>query len=192
MTINPEDEYSTINPEIVDPIVVQLTEIEMLKKELSECKNKYLMALADSENARKRIQKEKQEMIQYAIQNIIVEFLNPIDHFENALKYTQQMPPEVKNWATGFMMILTQFKDVLTNNGVIPFNSIGAPFDHNRHEAIETVVTTDFPPGVVIEESLRGYIMGDKNVLRHARVKVSKAPPEEPELLDETIATEII
>ena len=176
MTTKPEEEGAASNPEKIEPTAPQPTELELLRQELAECKDKYLRVLAESENARKRIQKEKQEMIQYAIQNIISEFLNPIDHMENALKYTQQMPNEVRNWATGFLMILTQFKEVLTNNGVIPFVSEGTVFDHNRHEAIETVVTTDFPPGIVIEESLRGYLIGDKSVLRPARVKVSKAP----------------
>lgn len=150
-------------------------EIEVLKKELAECKDKYLRVLAESENARKRLQKEKQETIQYAIQNVIVDFLNPIDHMENALKFTQQMSDEVKHWAVGFQMILSQFKDVLTNNGVAPFISEGKPFDPHRHEAVETIETDKYPPGTVVEESLRGYIMGDKTI-RPARVKVSKAP----------------
>lgn len=150
-------------------------ELEALRKELAECKDKYLRTLAESENARKRLQKEKQEMIQYALQGVIVDFLNPIDHMENALKFTQQMSDEVKHWAIGFQMILSQFKDVLSNNGVVPFESEGRPFDHHCHEAVESVVTADFPPSTVIEESLRGYKMGER-VIRPARVKVSKAP----------------
>ncbi len=160
-------------------ITISEHEMEQLKKELSECKDKYLRSLAESENARKRLQKEKQEMIQYATQNLVVDFLNPIDHMESALKFTQQMSDEVKHWAVGFQMILTQFKDVLTMNGVAPFASEGKPFDPHKHEAIETVVTTDFPPGTVIEETARGYAMGDKTI-RPARVKVSKTSATQP------------
>jgi Molecular chaperone GrpE (heat shock protein) len=158
------------------PKNVTITDIELehLKKELAEYKDKYLRVLAESENSRKRLQKEKQEMIQYARQSVVVDFLNPIDHMENALKFTQQMSDDVKHWALGFQMILSQFKDVLTNNGVTPFVSEGRPFDPHRHEAVETVPTNDVQPGTVLEESLRGYIMGDK-VVRPARVKVSKA-----------------
>lgn len=160
-----------------EPKDVTITDLELrhLKKEVHEYKDKYLRVLAESENARKRLQKEKQELIQYALQNVIVDFLNPIDHMENALKFTQQMSDEVKHWAVGFQMILTQFKDVLTNNGVAPFVSEGKPFDPHFHEAIESVETADSPPGIVIEESLRGYKMGDR-VIRPARVKVAKAP----------------
>lgn len=168
------------------PKNVTITDIELehLKKELAECKDKYLRVLAESENARKRLQKEKQEMIQYARQNVIVDFLNPIDHMENALKFTQQMSDEVKHWALGFQMILSQFKDVLTNNGVTPFQSEGRHFDPHRHEAVETVETAEVPPGTVVEESLRGYIMGDK-VVRPARVKVSKTPTKKAEVNEE-------
>lgn len=175
-------DHTTENKEKKDPQqlkTVNELEMEQLKRELSDYKDKYLRTLADSENARKRLQKEKQEMIQYATQNLVVDFLNPIDHMENALKFTQQMSEEVKHWAVGFQMILTQFKDVLTMNGVAPFTSEGKPFDPHKHEAIETVVSSDFPPGTVIEETARGYAMGDKTI-RPARVKVSKGPAAEP------------
>lgn len=165
-----------------EPKPMQITDIEWetLKSELADCKDKYLRVLAESENARKRLQKEKQEMIQYALQNIVVDFLNPIDHMENALRFTEQMSNDVKHWAVGFQMILAQFKDVLTANGVAPFLSEGKPFDPHLHEAIETVATSDFPPGLVIEENLRGYKMGERTI-RPARVKVSKSPAKAEE-----------
>ncbi|HEV8052569.1 MAG TPA: nucleotide exchange factor GrpE [Parachlamydiaceae bacterium] len=159
---------------------VSVSELELssLRRELAEAKDKYLRVLAESENARKRLQKEKQETIQYALQNVIVDFLSPIDHMENALNFTQQMSDDVKHWAVGFQMILSQFKDVLSNNGVTPFSSEGKPFDPHRHEAVEAVENDSVPPGTVIEESLKGYIMGDKTI-RPARVKVSKASVQE-------------
>lgn len=159
-------------------------ELEALRKELAETKDKYLRGLAESENARKRLQKEKQEMIQYSTQSVMADFLTPIDHMENALGFAQQMSDEVKHWALGFQMILAQFKDVLSNNGVTSFVSEGTPFDPHRHEAVETVETTKVPPGIVIEENLKGYLMGDK-IIRPARVKVSKAPVEDKQTIQE-------
>lgn len=175
-------EAVSCNPKTV---TISALELESLKKELAESKDKYLRVLAESENARKRLQKEKQEAIQYALQNVIVDFLNPIDHMENALNFTQQMSEDVKNWALGFHMILSQFKDVLTNNGVTPFSSEGKPFDPHRHEAVENVETEKVPPGTVVEESLRGYTMGDNKTIRPARVKVSKAPSDKSLDLEE-------
>lgn len=173
-------EAKTDAPPKREPKNVTITDIELQKimSELSEYKDKYLRVLAESENARKRLQKEKQEMIQYSLQNVIVDFLDPIDHMENALKYTQQMSEEVKHWAIGFQMILTQFKDVLTNNGVVPFDSMGKPFDPHFHEAVEAIATKEAAPNTVINESVKGYKMGDR-IIRPARVKVAKAPTEE-------------
>ena len=164
-------------------ITIADVELEQLKSELNECKDKYLRILAESENVRKRLQKERQELIQYAIQNVIVDFLNPIDHFENALSFSQQASDEVKHWASGFQMILNQFKDVLASNGVSTIRSEGTSFDPNFHEAIEMVETADHLPGTVVEENLKGYKMGDRTI-RPARVKVAKDP--EPLLNEET------
>lgn len=165
-------------------ITISDLELEALRKDLAEAKDKYLRVLAESENARKRLQKEKQEMTQYALQNVIVDFITPIDHMENALSFTQQMSDDVKHWAVGFQMILSQFKDVLSNNGVTPFSTVGKPFDPHRHEAVEAVETTKVPPGTVVEECLKGYVMGDKTI-RPARVKVSKEPVETKKTTEE-------
>ncbi len=158
------------------PVAVTTTDIELekLQKEASEYKDKYLRMLAESENARKRMQKERQELIQYALQNMIVDFLNPIDHMENALMFAEQSPSqEVQHWAKGFEMILGQFKDVLSNNNVTAFESQGKHFDPHFHEAVETVETAEAEPGTVVSETLRGYKMGDRTI-RPARVKVAK------------------
>lgn len=156
------------------PETEEISQVDQLNQELKECKDKYLRQLAETENMRKRLQKEKQEMTQYAMGNIMTEFLNPIDHMEIALKHTENSSDDVKHWALGFKMILTQFKDVLTMNGVLPIDAIGKPFDHNIHEAIEMIETDKFPPGTVVEELVRGFKLGDK-VIRPARVKVAKA-----------------
>jgi molecular chaperone GrpE len=165
-------------PEAPKTMSVGEMELETLRREAQEYKDKYLRTLAESENLRKRLQKERQELIQYAIQNIVVDFLNPIDHMEKALSFSENMTGEVKNWVLGFEMILTQFKDALANHGIRPFDSKGHHFDPHYHEAIEMIVTDEFPPGTVIEESVKGYKLGDKPI-RPARVKVAKAPIKE-------------
>lgn len=148
-------------------------ELKSLQKELLEYKDKYLRLLADAENARKRLQKERQEMTRYAIEGLIVDFLRPLDNFENALRFAQEMSDEVKNWAFGFQMILAQFKDVLAQNGITPIDSLGKSFNPHDHEAIEMVESAEQSPGTIIEENVRGYKMGDRTI-RAARVKVAK------------------
>ena len=156
-------------------VTIPEVELEHLKVELNDYKDKYLRSLADSENARKRLQKERQELIQYALQNVMTDFLNPIDHMENALKFTQQTSEEVKHWAVGFTMILNQFKDVLSNHGVFSFDSAGTQFDPHCHEAVEMISTADYQPGTIVSESLKGYKMGNRTI-RPARVTVAKTP----------------
>lgn len=148
-------------------------ELKMMQKEIVEYKDKYLRLLADAENARKRLQKEKQEITRFAIENLIVDFLRPLDNLENALRFAQDMSDEVRNWAFGFQMILTQFKDILAQHGVMSFESVGTQFDPHLHEALEMIESTQ-EPGTVLEESVRGYKMGDRTI-RAARVKVAKS-----------------
>lgn len=157
------------------PKQVMITDVELrhLQKELLDYKDKYLRLLADMENSRKRMQKERQDLTKYAMENLIVEFLYPLDNLENALKFAQQMSDEVKHWAVGFQMILTQFKDILANNGVESIEAKGKLFDPHLHEAVEMTETTEQPAGTVMEEFIRGYKMGDRTI-RPARVKVAK------------------
>ncbi len=168
-----EDEGSTeeLEPEVLEEIVEEPQE---------DYKDKYLRLLAESENQRKRLQKEKIDSSKFAVSNFACEFLHPLDHLENALKHSNEMSVEVKQWAFGFKMILEQFIEVLHRNGVYAFESVGKPFDHDYHEAIDTVDTDDVEPGVVVEEYQKGYRL-DGRVIRPAKVKVSKAPSKKNE-----------
>lgn len=168
-----EDAFASapVNPK---QIFITDEELRSLQKEIIEYKDKYLRLLADAENARKRLQKERQEISRYAVESLIVDFLRPIDNFENALRFAQEMSEEVRNWAFGFQMILAQFKDVLAQNGISSMDALGKTFDPHDHEAIEMVESTEHPPGTIIEENMRGYKIGDRTI-RAARVKVAKA-----------------
>lgn len=183
MTETPKEENiqpaeSAVNSDGTAPptvVTISQAELEKLTQSAEEYKDKYLRLLAEMDNSRKRMQKERVELTQYAMQNIIVEFLNPIDQIENALKFTQQMSDDVKHWAIGFEMILNQFKDILSSHGVIAFKSEGMEFDPHQHEAIEMIETKEYPEGTVVSETLRGYKMGER-VIRPARVKVAHTP----------------
>ena len=151
--------------------------LERLKQELKECQEKYLLTLAESENTRKRMQKERQELTRHAVEKVLVEFLHPLDSFEKALQLAESMSEEVRNWAIGFEMLMNQFKQVLNQYGVLEYHSVGKQFDPHLHEAVEMTVSTEYPPGVVIEEFVRGYKVGERPI-RVARVKVAKASDE--------------
>ncbi len=166
-----EEKIEAINPEV---------EKETPSPSDDEFKDKYFRILAEMENLRKRMQKEKQEMTRFGIENVIAEVLLPIDTFENALSFTAQMSEDTRNWAKGFEMILGQFKEILGNHNVVAFHSNGEMFDPHKHEAVEVEETTDHPDGMILQEFLKGYKSGDR-VLRAARVKVAKLPSEKQE-----------
>lgn len=143
-----------------------------------EYKDKYLRLLAEMENTRKRLQKEKLEMTRFSVENVLLEFLTPIDNLENALKFTQGLSAETLNWVRGFDMILNQFKEVLTQNGVHSFDSLGKQFDANLHEAVE-VEQSEKEEGSILQEYIKGYKSAQRT-LRPARVKVAQKKMTEP------------
>lgn len=164
---------------------IEREHIDRLGKELSEYKDKYYRALAELENTKKRMQTEKHEMIAFAVKDLLVDFLAPLDQLENALTYTDNLSDELQNWAQGFKMILGQFKEVLANQGIIAFDSVDKSFDPHYHEAVDTQRVDHVAENTVLSERAKGYKMGDK-VIRPAQVIVSKAvatPSEETEEL---------
>ena len=161
----PQETKNTAPPE--NPMVV-------LQKQFDEMKEKYLRALADGENSRKRFAKEKQEIIGFTIENAIGEFLPAIDHFENALKLAEGATGDVKNWAIGFQMIFAQLKEVLQNYGISAFQSCGQLFDPQLHDAVEIQETDEAPEGTILQEFSKGYKSSTRTI-RPARVKVARA-----------------
>ena len=97
---------------------------EELKAEVQEYKDKYLRALAEIENSRKRLSREKVEAQSYAVQNIVVDLLQPIDHLEQALKHAEEAKGDITTWAKGFEMILEQLHHVLADHGVSSYVSV--------------------------------------------------------------------
>lgn len=159
-------------------LTAEQEKILQLETELGELKDKYLRTLAEHENARKRMQKEKQENTRFAIENAFAEILAPLDNFENALSFTSQMSDEIKMWAQGFQMILTQFKDAFAQQGIQPFESVGQFFDPHLHQAVEVEETEEKPEGIILQEFVKGYRCGERTI-RPARVKVAKRAGQE-------------
>jgi len=168
-------------PSREDPLAV-------LQKELDEMKDKYLRALADGENARKRLAREKQEIIRFGIENTVCDFLPAIDSFENALQFAGAASGEVKNWAIGFQMILSQFRQVLQNYGIASFQSEGALFDPNFHDAVESVETADVQEGTILKEFTKGYRSAVRTI-RPARVQVARLPRKTIDPVPEPVST---
>ncbi len=146
-----------------------------VEEQLEEYKDKYFRLLAETENMRKRMQKEKQELTRFSIEQSFADLLTPLDNLENALQFAENMSSEVRNWAMGFKMILSQFKDVLHSHGIAAFSSHGEQFDPLKHEAVEVEETLDHSEGKILHEFTKGYKSKERTI-RPARVKVAKPP----------------
>lgn len=147
-------------------------------------RDKYLRLLAESENLRRRLQKESQESIKFAVQKVVLEFLDPYDNFEKALYHAGYSPSEeVRNWAIGFKMIHQQFKDWLNSQGIHSFVSEGQLFNTQLHEAVEIVNSREVPEGYILKELSKGYKIHDR-VLRPSKVTIAKHCEDENDLVD--------
>ena len=168
----------------------ELASSESLHLELRSQREKNLRLLAEMENTRQRMQKEKHQTTQFAIENVILDFLGVLDNLENALSFAKQASVEVQNWAKGFEMILGQFKEILSNHDVTPFSSEGDRFDPHLHDVLEIEETEKHREEIIIHEFSCGYRCGDR-ILRPAKVKVAKKPSkegEEPQVNEENKA----
>jgi molecular chaperone GrpE len=146
-------------------------------KEIAELKDKYLRALADADNIRKRMRQQSEETIRLQRENLLRDLLPITDNLERAVEAARG-GGNGKPIVEGVEMVLRSLLDFLRNQGVSPRESVGRPFDPQFHEAVDHVESGEHPPNTVISEFHRGYQVGER-VLRPARVAVAKAPANE-------------
>jgi molecular chaperone GrpE len=150
------------------------SEVAALKAQLEERTNIYVRLQADFDNFRKRTQREKEELDVQVKCSTISELLPVIDNFDRARSQLKPQTEEATNIHKSYQGVYKQLVDCLKRIGVSPMRSEGKDFDPNLHEAVIREPTDQYPEGTVIEELVRGYVLGDK-VLRHAMVKVATA-----------------
>jgi molecular chaperone GrpE len=145
-------------------------EVGRLKEELKREHGMYLRAIADFDNYRKRIERERSSIAKSGKREIILSLLEQLDSFDRALQHLDEAPPAI---AEGILAMHRNLLSLLEAQGVTPFESIGYTFDPERHDAIGAIASQDYEPGVVVEEAQRGYQWGDE-ILRPARVRVAR------------------
>jgi molecular chaperone GrpE len=143
---------------------------DQLQAQVAEHRDKYLRAVADLDNYRKRTLREREEWTRAAREQVIDALLPALDNLERALEHSEPGTPLHE----GLQQVQTQFKRVLGEFGLVELTvSPGEPFDPNHHEAISHVPSADHPEGTVIEQVQSGYQLADR-LLRPVRVAVSK------------------
>jgi molecular chaperone GrpE len=145
-------------------------EIERLQQALNREHAMHLRALADFDNYRKRVQRERESAAQAGKRQLLLALLDVMDDFERALAYANTAPASI---LTGARVIHQRLMDLLQAQGVVPYASAGQPFDPALHEAVDVINTNQATPGLVLNELSHGYRWGDE-VLRPARVRVAQ------------------
>ncbi len=163
----------------------QLLDDKSQQAELS--KAQYARLAADFENFRRRTVKEKENLEQQVKKNIITELLPVIDNFERARTQLKPDSEGEKAIHSSYQGVYKTLVECLKKMGVSAMRPEGQEFDPNFHEAMLREPTNEYPEGTVIEQLMRGYVLGDI-ILRHAMVKV--AVPQEPVITSEEKKTE--
>lgn len=154
--------------------VSELDTIEKLKKSLEEASDKYIRLYADFENYRKVAARNKEELLKYATEELLTDFLTVIDHLELALQHS--LGSVTSNaLAEGVQLTLKELKGVLEKHGLVTIDALGKPFDPFVHHAMSQIESEDEAENTVVKEFRKGYMLKDR-VLRASLVGVAKKP----------------
>ena len=139
-------------------------------------KDQYARTLADFDNYRKRMARDREELAQFAAKDILKDLLPTVDNLALALdKAENKEDPFVQ----GVKLAYDGFLKVLADHGATPLDSVGEPFDTNFHDALAQLPSADVPEGTVMNEVKRGWLLHGK-LLRAAQVVVSSGAPAQP------------
>jgi molecular chaperone GrpE len=168
----PDEKSSEPRTRLVGDSPDQLTQ---LKAELSKYKDVALRSVADLDNYRKRMAREKDDAIRYANSSFLERLIPILDNFELGLQAAKAGGSQ-SAVQDGLMMVFKQLQDFLTSCGVETIDATGQHFDPNVHEAIAQEQNAEIAEGFVIRQLRKGYKLKDR-LIRPANVVVSKGTP---------------
>ena len=149
--------------------------------ELQDMNNKYLRLYAEFENYKKRVMKDKEELIKYGNESLLYDLLPVVDNLEMALQHAAD--DVSSGLVQGVELTLKEMRKSLEKYGLVPIEAEGKPFDPAVHHAMAHLERDDVEENIVVEEYRKGYMFKDK-VLRASLVAVSKKH-EGPKQADE-------
>jgi len=153
-------------------ITVKASEYQKALTEAAEYKDRWVRALADFENFRKRYERERKDLIKYANQELIVDFLGVMDDLERAVEAANAKHEDYTAFLKGIEMVMARIYDLLKKNDVKAVEAVGKKFDPHCHEILMQLPSDQHADGQVLEEFQKGYYLGDR-VVRTAKVKVA-------------------
>lgn len=149
-------------------------QLELAIAERDANQQKWMLALADLDNYRRRTRKEADEQRRFAALPLAEDLLPALDNLQRALTAAQSAS-DVGQLIEGVKMVSRQFDEVLAKHQITPIEAVGKPFDPNFHRALQQIPSAEHPPMTVLTEYERGYVMHDR-VVRPSTVIVA-APP---------------
>jgi molecular chaperone GrpE len=157
----------------LDDIGAREEELERLKEELQEQKDKYLRLFAEFDNFRKRSARENHELRQTAGKEVIISLLDVLDDCDRAEKQLQTTD-DIARIKEGVQLVFSKLRSTLQSRGLKAMKSVNTDFDVEKHEAITEIPVPDpVQKGKVIDEVQKGYYLNDK-IIRFAKVVVGK------------------
>ncbi len=168
-----EDAVEAVEADLGDraPLLEKIAELE---QQLAAVDSKYKRSVADFDNMRKRMHREKKDAIQFANDKLVKDLLPVIDNMELALNHTGDT--DLEQFADGVKMVHRLMLQQMAKYGLEPFDSMGETFDPHRHEAMAQIPSDEAAPGTVIMEAQRGFFLFTR-LLRPALVTVAMENP---------------
>ncbi len=153
--------------------------IESLQVQLADAEKRVLMAHADLDNFRRRTRRDQQESLKYASLPLMAQILEALDNFDRAIGAYEQ-DPNGEGLLDGVKMVAQQISDALTEKGCKKIESVGQPFDPNKHQAMQMQPSDEFDANVVMMDLRPGFELHDR-VIRPSQVFVSTGPTKNQE-----------
>ncbi|MGH8020271.1 MAG: nucleotide exchange factor GrpE [Opitutaceae bacterium] len=151
------------------------TEVEKLRAERDENYNRYLRAVADLDNYRRRVQREKDELRQYAVADVVESILPIIENLGLAVASARQAA-DPESVVTGVSMVLDQLRSTLSGVGLVEINPApGSDFDPHQHESLAHAPSQEIAPEKILQVVRAGYTLKGR-LLRAANVVLSSGP----------------
>ena len=188
MTTNmpPQEEGAEPSPEFVAEeafLDARGAEIETLQAQIAELKNAVLRERADSDNLRKRFEREKESALKFGSEKLIKELLPVIDSLTLGLEAAKAHEAEgrqaLDHFIEGSSMTLKLLLDVLQKNGVSELDPVGEKLDPELHQALSVIPSPDAEPNTILHVAQKGYLLNGR-VIRAAQVIVANGAQKNP------------
>ena len=163
-------------------------QLEEKTKEAQENYDRALRLAAEMENLKKRLEREKADLLQFANENLIKELLPVVDNLELALEHGRQAETPAA-FLEGIELVHQGFLKALARFGVSPIAAVGQPFDPNFHNAVMQEIAPEVPDFTVLKEMQKGYLLQNR-LLRPAMVVVARNTQETASQHDSTAQEE--